>query len=154
MAFVSLSQVNSAENKAYIVGFWKLLGPEIVQVTSEKIQLTQQRIRTAQNCQKNYADTQRRNLEFQVGDHVFLKISPTRGVIRFGKRGKLNPCYIESFEILERIDPVAYRLALPLELSNVHNVFHVSMLRRYLRDPEHVVDYENLKVQEDLSYEE
>lgn len=85
---------------------------------------------------------------------MFLKISPTRGVIRFGKRGKLNPRYIGPFEILERIGSVAYCLALPLELSNVHNVFHVSMLRRYLRDPEHVVDYENLEVQEDFSYEE
>ncbi|XP_028097000.1 uncharacterized protein LOC114296867 [Camellia sinensis] len=81
------------------------------------------------------------------------QISPTRGVIRFGKRGKLNPRYIGPFEILERIGPVAYRLALPPELSNVHNVFHVSMFHRYLRDPEHVVDYKNLEVQEDLSYE-
>ncbi|CAL5400001.1 unnamed protein product [Camellia sinensis] len=132
----------------------KLLGPEIVQIASEKIQLIQQRIRTAQSRQKSYADTRRRDLEFQVGDHVFLKISPTREVIRFRKCGKLNPRYIGPFEILERIGPVAYRLALPPELSNIHNVFHVSMLRRYLRDPGHVIDYENLEVREDLSYEE
>ncbi|XP_028079084.1 uncharacterized protein LOC114280871 [Camellia sinensis] len=112
------------------------------------------RIRTAQSHQKSYADTRRQDLEFQVGDHVFLKISPTRGVIRFGQRGKLNPSYIGPFEILERIGPVAYRLALPPELSKIHNVFHVSMLQRYLRDPEHVIDYENLEVREDLSYEE
>ncbi|XP_028061588.1 uncharacterized protein LOC114265047 [Camellia sinensis] len=136
------------------VGDRKLLGPEIVQITSDKIQLIQQRICTAQNYQKSYADTQRRDLEFQIGDHVFLKISPTRGVIRFEKRGKLNPRYIGPFEILKRIGSVAYRLALPPELSNVNNVFHVSMLRRYLRDPEHVVDYENLEVQEDFSHEE
>ncbi|XP_028071098.1 uncharacterized protein LOC114273494 [Camellia sinensis] len=134
------------------VGDKKLLGPEIVQITSNKIQLIQQRIRTTQSRQKSYADTRRWDLEFQIGDHVFLKILPTRRVIRFGKRGKLNPCYIGPFEILERIGPVVYRLALPPELSNVHNVFHVSMLRRYLRDPEDVVDYENLEVQEDLSY--
>ena len=85
---------------------------------------------------------------------MFLKISLTRGVIRFGKRGKLNPRYIGPFEILERIGPVAYRLALPPELSNIHNVFHVSMLRWYLRDPEHVIDYENLEVREDLTYKE
>ncbi|XP_028076743.1 uncharacterized protein LOC114278811 [Camellia sinensis] len=85
---------------------------------------------------------------------MFLKISPTRGVIRFGKRGKLNPRYIGPFEILKRIGSVAYRLALPPELSNVHNVFHVSMLRQYLRDTEHVVDHENLKVQEGLFYKE
>ncbi|XP_028098161.1 uncharacterized protein LOC114297879, partial [Camellia sinensis] len=94
------------------------------------------------------------DLEFQIGDHVFLKISLTRGVIRVGKRGKLNPRYIGPFKILERIGPVAYRLSLPPELSNIHNVFHVSILRRYLRDPEHVVDYGDLEFQEDLSYEE
>ncbi|XP_028077877.1 uncharacterized protein LOC114279800 [Camellia sinensis] len=77
-----------------------------------------------------------------------------RGVIRFGKRGKLNPRYIGSFEMLERIGLVAYRLTLPPKLSSVHNVFHISMLHRYLRDPEHVVNYVNLEVQEDLSYEE
>ncbi|XP_028072519.1 uncharacterized protein LOC114274745 [Camellia sinensis] len=110
--------------------------------------------RLTKSRQKSYVDTRRRDLEFQVGDHVFLKISPTRGVIRFGKRGKLNPRYIGPFEILERIGLVAYRLALPPELSNVHNVFHVSMLRQYLRDPKHVVDYEDLEVHEDLSYEE
>ncbi|XP_028093906.1 uncharacterized protein LOC114293999 [Camellia sinensis] len=136
------------------VGDGKLLGPEIVQITSDKIQLIQQRIHTAQSRQKSYADTRRRDLEFQVGDHVFLKISRTRGVIRFGKRGKLNPRYIGPFEILERIGSVVYRLTFPPELSNVHNVFHVSMLRRYLRDPEHVIDHENLEIQEDLSYEE
>ncbi|XP_028104428.1 uncharacterized protein LOC114303512 [Camellia sinensis] len=114
----------------------------------------QKRIRTAQSRQKSYADTRRRDLEFQVGDHVFLRISPTRGVIRFGKRGKLNLRYIGPFEILEMIGPVAYRLALPPELSNIHNVFHVSMIRQYLRDLKHVVDYEDLEVQEDLSYKE
>ncbi|XP_028108395.1 uncharacterized protein LOC114307198 [Camellia sinensis] len=98
-----------------------------------------------------YSDTRRRDREFQIGDRVFLKISPTRGVIRFGKQGKLNPRYIGPFEILKRIGFVAYCFALPPELSNVHNMFHISMLHRY---PEHVVDYENLEVQEDLSYEE
>ena len=125
-----------------------------MQISSDKIIFIQQRIRTAQSSQKSYADTQRRDLEFQVGDHVFLKISPTRGVIRFGKLEKLNLRYIGPFEIFEMIGPVTYRLTLPPELSNVHNAFHVSMLRRYLRDPEHIVGYENLEVQEDLSYEE
>ncbi|XP_028054862.1 uncharacterized protein LOC114259063 [Camellia sinensis] len=108
----------------------KLLGPEIVKITSDKIQLIQQRIRAAQSRQKNYADTRRRELEFQIRDHVFLKFLPTRGVIRFGKRGKLNLRYIGPFEILEMIGSV------------------------YVRDLEHVIDYENLEVQEDLSYEE
>ena len=82
----------------------------------------------------------RRPLEFEVGDHVFLKVMPKRGVISFSKRGKLSPRFIGPFEILERIGTVAYRLALPPSMSGVHEVFHVSMLRKYIPDPAHVVD--------------
>ena len=82
----------------------------------------------------------RRPLGFEVGDHVFLKAIPKRGVVRFGKRGKLSPRFIGPFEILERIDTVAYRLALPPSMLGVHEVFHVSILRRYTPDPAHVVD--------------
>ena len=81
-----------------------------------------------------------RPLEFEVGDHVFLKVMPKRGVVRSGKRGKLSPRFIGPFEILERIGVVAYRLALPPNMSGVHEVFHVSMLRKYTPDPSHVVD--------------
>ena len=83
---------------------------------------------TSQSRQKSYADIRRRPLEFEVGDNVFLKVMPKRGVIRFGKRGKLSPRYIGPFEVLERVGEVAYRLALPPSLSSVHEVFHVSML--------------------------
>ena len=82
----------------------------------------------------------RRPLEFEVGDHVFLKVMPKRGVVRSGKCGKLSPRFIGPFEILERIGVVAYRLALPPNMSGVHEVFHVSMLRKYTPDPSHVVD--------------
>ena len=82
----------------------------------------------------------RRPLEFEVGDHVFLKVIPKRGVVRFGKRGKLSSRLIEPFEILERIGTVAYRLVLPPSMLGVHEVFHVSMLRKYTPDPSHVVD--------------
>ena len=82
----------------------------------------------------------RRPLEFEVGDHIFLKVTPKRGVVRFGKRGTLSPRFIGPFEILERIGVVAYRLALPPGMSGVHEVFHVSMLRKYTSDPAHVVD--------------
>ena len=82
----------------------------------------------------------RRPLEFEVGDHVFLKVMPKRGVVRSGKRGKLSSRFIGPFEILERIGVVAYRLALPPNMSGVHEVFHVSMLRKYTPDPSHVVD--------------
>ena len=82
----------------------------------------------------------RRTLEFEVGDHVFLKVMPKRGVVRFGKRRKLSPRFIGPFEILERVGTIAYRLALSPTMSSVHEVFHVSMLQRYTPDPAHVVD--------------
>ena len=95
----------------------------------------------AQSRQKSYADVRRRPLEFEVGDHVFLKVMPQREVVRFGKHGKLSPRFIRPFEILERIGSVAYRLALPPSMSGVHEVFHVSMLRKYTPNPAHVVDW-------------
>ncbi|KAL5555965.1 hypothetical protein UlMin_022614 [Ulmus minor] len=111
-------------------------------------------MKTAQSRQKSYADRRRRPLEFQVGDLVFLKVAPMKGVMRFGKKGKLSPRYIGPFEILERIGKVAYKLALPSELSTVHNVFHVSMLRKYISDPSHVLESEPIEIREDLTYEE
>ena len=89
-----------------------------------------------------------------MGDHVFLKVMPKRGVIRFGKRGKLWPRYIGPFEVLERAGAVAYRLALPPSLSSVHEVFHVSMLRKYTPDPTHIVDWGELVVDADRTFEE
>ncbi|PKI36040.1 hypothetical protein CRG98_043564 [Punica granatum] len=91
---------------------------------------------------------------FQEGDRVFLKVSPWEGIMRFGKKGKLSPRYIEPYEILERIRNVAYRLALPPELSRIHNVFHVSMLRKYMPDPSHILSYQPVELNEDLTYEE
>ena len=96
----------------------------------------------------------RRPLEFEVGDHVFLKVMPKRGVVRFGKRWKLLPRFIGPFEILERIGTVAYELALPPNISGVHEVFHVSMLRRYTSDPAHVVDWGEIEVDTDGTFEE
>ena len=117
-----------------------MLGPEMIQQTVEKVKLIRKRMQAAQNRQKSYADVRRRELEFQVGDHVFLKVSPTKGVRRFGIKGKLSPRYVGPFEILERIGVVAYRLALPPSLDKVHNVFHVSMLRKCLSDPDQLVE--------------
>ena len=96
----------------------------------------------------------RRPLEFEVGDHVFLKVMPKRGVIRFGKRGKLSPRFIGPFEILERVSTLAYRLALPPSMLGVHEVFHVSMLRKYTPDPAHVVDWGQIEVDTDGTFEE
>ncbi|GFS36766.1 hypothetical protein Acr_00g0047920 [Actinidia rufa] len=136
------------------VGERQMLGPEIVQLTTDKIKVIQQRLQTVQSCQKSYADVRRRDLEFGEGDHVFLKISPSKGINHFGKRGKLKPRYIGPFEILQRIGTVAYRIALPPELSHVHDVFHVSMLRKYIHDPAHVIHHYPLDMRKDLSYVE
>ena len=96
----------------------------------------------------------RRPLELEVGDQVFLKVIPKRGVVRFGKQGKLSPRFIGPFEILERVGIVDYRLALPPRMSGVHKVFHVSMLRKYTPDPAHVVDWGQIEVDTDETFEE
>ena len=132
----------------------RVIGPELIQETTDKIRLIQSRMMAAQSRQKSYADQRRRPLEFEVGDHVFLKISPTKGIMRFGQTGKLSPRYIGPYEILERVGAVAYRLALPTDLEKVHNVFHVSMLRKYVPDPSHVITHEPLMLRNDLTYEE
>ena len=96
----------------------------------------------------------RRTLEFEVGDHVFLKVMPKRGVVRYGKRGMLSPRFIGPFEIFERVGTVAYRLALPPSMSGVHKVFHVSMLRKYTPDSAHGVDWGQIEVDTDGTFEE
>ena len=131
-----------------------MLGPKLVQENTKKIKLIRQRLVTAQSRQKSYADQRRRPLEFNVGDHVFLKVQPRRGVIRFGMKGKLSPRYIGPFEILQRIGDVAYRLALPPQLASVHNVFHVSLLRKYISDPSHTLNWQEIKLDEDVTFEE
>jgi hypothetical protein len=136
------------------LGERRILVPDIVQDTIDKIALIRQRLSAAQDRQKSYADMHRRNLEFTKGNKVFLKVAPMKGVTRFGKKRKLNPRFIGPFEILERVGPIAYRLALPPRLANIHDVFHVSMLRKYIPDPSHVIRYEPLQLQGDLVYKE
>ena len=131
-----------------------ITGLELIRDTFEKVDLILNRLLTAQSRQKSYADRRRRPLEFEVGDHVFLKVMPKRGVIKFDKRGKLASRYIEPFEILEKVGTVAYRLALPPSLSGVYEVFHISMLRKYTLDPTHVVDWGEISVDTDGTFEE
>ena len=136
------------------VGEKQLLGPELVQITTEKIKVVQENLKVAQSRQKSYADNRRRELEFQVGDRVFLKVSPWKGVLRFGRKGKLAPRYIGPYLIVERVGAAAYRLELPEEMARLHNVFHVSMLRKYVVDPSHVLEREPVELADDFSYEE
>ncbi|KAL2246237.1 UNVERIFIED_CONTAM: Transposon Tf2-12 polyprotein [Sesamum indicum] len=120
----------------------------------EKIQVVKKHLKAAQDRQKSYVDQHRREMEYKVGDKVFLKISPWRGILRFGKQGKLSPRYIGPYEIIERIGPLAYRLALPAELSQIHDVFHVSMLQRYRSDPSHIICEPEIEISEELTYVE
>nr|GFD03799.1 putative nucleotidyltransferase, ribonuclease H [Tanacetum cinerariifolium] len=112
-------------------------GPEMIEVTNAKVYVAKEKLKEARTRQKSYADKHHRSLEFQPGDHVFLKVSPARGVRRYGIKGKLSPRFIGPFEILDRVGKVSYRLALPPQLSHVHDVFHVSLLRGYKYHPLH-----------------
>lgn len=136
------------------VGERKLEGPEIVQETNDKVMVIREKLRQAQDRQKKYVDVHRRSLSFEPGEKVFLKVSPWKGVHRFALKGKLNPRFIGPFEILEKVAEVAYKLALLPQLSRVHNVFHVSLLRGYNYHPSHVVNCPLDKVRPDLTYEE
>ncbi|XP_073025121.1 uncharacterized protein [Primulina eburnea] len=129
-------------------------GPDMIHEMQQKVKLIQQRLKAAQDRQAAYANKRRRPLEFQQGDRVFLKVSPFRGTVRFGMKGKLAPRYVGPYEILQRIGTLAYRLALPPSLSGIHDVFHVSMLRKYEPDPSHVLDISEVQLDPDVSYVE
>ncbi|XP_040950957.1 uncharacterized protein [Gossypium hirsutum] len=111
-------------------------------------------IPAASDRQKSYADLKRKETEFQVADKVFLKVSQWRKVLRFGKKGKLSSCFIGPYEVIERVGLVAYRLALPLKLEKIHDVFYVSMLYRYRSNPSHVISPIELETGLDMSYGE
>ena len=117
-----------------------VLGPEYIKETNEKISLIRRRMATAQERQKKYADQRRKPVEYDIGDYVFIKISPMKKVVRFGKQGKLTPRYVGPYKILERIGPVAYKLELPEEMSAMHNVFHISQLRRWVHDGTEILE--------------
>ncbi|XP_015948795.1 uncharacterized protein LOC107473716 [Arachis duranensis] len=135
----------------YKTGERSLLGPEMIAETTEQIKKIHSGMLIAQSRQKSYADQRRKPLEFEQGEHVFLKVTPTTGVGRSIKTKKLNPRYIRPFEILKRIGPVAYRIALPPHLSNLHEVFHVSQLQKYTPDVNHVLEPKPIQVREYLT---
>ncbi|GJT34548.1 reverse transcriptase domain-containing protein [Tanacetum coccineum] len=136
------------------VGDVQLTGPKIIHETTKKIIQIRQRLQAARDRQRSYANVRRKPLEFQVGDRVMLKVSPRKGVIRFRKRGKLNPRYIGPFKILKRVGPVAYTLELPEELSNVHNTFHVSNIKKCLCDESLVIPMKELRLDDKLNFVE
>ncbi|GJS43134.1 putative reverse transcriptase domain-containing protein [Tanacetum coccineum] len=132
----------------------QIIGPEIVQETTEKIIQIKQRIQAARDRQKSYSDLKRKPMEFQVGDRVMLKVSPWKGVVHFGKRGKLNPRYVGPFKVLEKVGAVAYKLELPQELSRVHNTFHVSNLKKFYADKPLAILLDGLHIDDKLHFVE
>jgi hypothetical protein len=128
--------------------------PHMVRETEEKVQRIIHNLREAKAHQKSYADKRRQPLYFQVEDYVYLKVSPMKGVSRFKVKGKLAPWYIGPFPILEQCGPVAYRLQLPETLSAVHNVFHVSQLKKCLRVLDQTVEVADVSLEPDLTYSE
>ncbi|GKE27545.1 putative reverse transcriptase domain-containing protein, partial [Tanacetum coccineum] len=136
------------------VGDAQLTGPELIHETTEKIVQIKHIIQAARDRQKSYADVRRKPLEFQVGDRVMLKVSPWKGVVHFGKRGKLNPRYIGPFKVLAKVGTVAYRLELPQQLSRVHNTFHVSNLKKCLSDEPLAVPLDEIQIDDKLRFVE
>ncbi|GJS87342.1 putative reverse transcriptase domain-containing protein [Tanacetum coccineum] len=136
------------------IGEGSLIGPELVLETTDKVVLIKEKLKAARDRQKSYADKRRKPLEFEVGDRVLLKVLSWKGVMHFGKKGKLAPRYVGPFEILERIGLVAYRLRLPEELSSVHDTFHVSNLKKCLANANLHVPLEEIKVNKTLCFVE
>jgi hypothetical protein len=156
---IELQSVTPSYSKKHLEGQTQVCGrtqitnrPDILLEAEENIKMVRENLKIAQSRQRSYADTRRRELSFEVGNFVFLEVSPIRGVRRFGVKGKIAPRYIGLYQILARRREVAYQLSLPENLSAVHDVFHVSQLKKCLRVPEEQLPVEGLEVQEDLTY--
>nr|GEU84990.1 putative reverse transcriptase domain-containing protein [Tanacetum cinerariifolium] len=134
------------------VGDSQLTGPKLIQETTKMIVQIKDRLLTSRSRQKSYADVRHKPMEFEVGDMVMLKVSPLKGVIRFGKRGKLSPRYIGPFKIIEKIGPVAYKLELPKKLHGIHNTFHVSNLKKCLADENLVIPLDEIQLDDKLYF--
>ncbi|XP_073024217.1 uncharacterized protein [Primulina eburnea] len=130
-----------------------IIGPDLVRVTIEKVAIIRERIKIAQDQQKRWADLKRRPLELEIGEKAYVKVSPMKGVVRFSKSGKLNPRYVGTFKILEKVGTLAYRLALPPNMSRIHNVFHISQLRKYVPDPSPILKVAPLLIERNLNKE-
>ncbi|GJS68625.1 putative reverse transcriptase domain-containing protein [Tanacetum coccineum] len=148
LPLVKFSYNNSYHSSVKCVSF------EALYETTGKISQVKDRLKVARDRQKNYADKRRKPLEFSVGDFIFLKVSPWKCVVRFGKKGKLAPRFVGPFEITKRIGSVAYRLRLPEELNGVHDTFHVSNLKKCLADPTLQVSLDEIRVDAKLNFME
>jgi hypothetical protein len=137
----------------YESGESDVVGPEIVQQTTDKIKMIREKMKVSQSRQKSYHDKRRKALEFEVDDHVFLRVTPVTGVGRALKSRKLTPRFIGPYQISEKVGDVAYRITLPSSLANLHDVFRVSQLRRYIVDPSHVVQLDDVEVRDNLTVE-
>ncbi|XP_074324181.1 uncharacterized protein LOC141661100 [Apium graveolens] len=136
------------------VGKGKIFGPELIQQMKDTVTIIKNRLIVAQDRQKKCVDPTRKDVEFEIGEAVLLKVSPWKGLTRFGKKGKLARRYIRPFKILKQVGKVAYELALPPKYQHVYNVFHVSLLKKYNSDANHVIEIETVEIQADLSYKE
>ncbi|GJU63775.1 hypothetical protein Tco_1245610 [Tanacetum coccineum] len=144
--------VINTDDGAYAHGSNKLGETKIVRETTQKIIQIKHRLQASRDRQKSYADKRRKRLEFLVGDKVMLKVLPWIGVIRFGKRGKLNPRYIGPFKILAKVRTVSYRLELPEKLSHIHSTFHVSNLKKCLSDEPLAILLNEIHIDEKLNF--
>jgi hypothetical protein len=129
-----------------------VVGPELLREMEEQMLKIKQNLKASQDRHKRYTDKGRTHREFKVGDHVFLKVKANRSSLKLGNRSKLAACYCGPFEILERIGPVAYMIAFPASMS-VHNVFHVSLLKKYTPDANHVVDWNVIQVEQEGAFQ-
>ncbi|GKE26237.1 putative reverse transcriptase domain-containing protein [Tanacetum coccineum] len=134
------------------IGEGSLIRPELVQEATDKVVVIKEKLKAARDYQKSYAENRRKPLEFEVEDHMLQKVSPWKGVVHFGKKGKLAPRYVGPFEILERIGHIAYRLRLSEELSGVHDTFHMSNLKKFLADASLHVPLDEIKVDKTLHF--
>ena len=128
----------------------KVIGPDLIQEIEEKVKMIRERLKVTIDRKKSYADKKRKDIQYEINDKVLLKVSPWKKAMRCGKKGKLSPRFIGPYEVIEKVGPVAYRLALPPKLEKIHNVFHLLMLRRYRSDPSHVISLKTIEFRPDL----
>ncbi|GJY11982.1 hypothetical protein Tco_0381291 [Tanacetum coccineum] len=143
---------NFKVNEKIFLGDAQLTGPKIIHETTKKIIQIKKRIQVEHDRQYIYVDKRHKPLEFQAGDKVMLKVSPWKGVIHFGKRGKLNPRYIRPFKILAKVGTVAYLLELPEQLSRIHSTFHVSNLKKCFSDEPLAIPLDEIQIDDKLNF--